>query len=96
MTTNNINAQKKSGGFDESQLDVPCDNSYAPEGLLAYISGVLESSEEEEMEEHMLACRSCRGFFITILSVRAEARAADAVDGVSKVAMLGDFRKSKP
>jgi predicted anti-sigma-YlaC factor YlaD len=93
MTTKNRNAQKKAGGFDESQFDVPCDNSYAPESLLAYISGALESSEEEKMEEHMLACRSCRGFFITILSVRAEARAGDASNGASKVTRLGDFRK---
>ena len=102
MNTNNKRQVKaRPCGFSEPQQGGKCVVRGAKESLYGYISGALESFEAVEVEDHLLGCRPCRDFFVTMLDVRAEARTSKELrdaEGIpepdgTQVIRLGDFRK---
>ena len=74
------------------------------EKLSDYLAGPLESVVAKEVEDHLLECLHCREFFLTVLSIRGEARMAKAASGGeephaaedAKVLRFADFRKEWP
>ena len=101
MTNKNRLVKARARGFSEPQQGGKCVVRGAKESLYGYISGALESSEAVEVEDHLLGCRPCRDFFVTMLGVRASARSSRELrdaEGIpepdsAQVTRLGDFRK---
>jgi predicted anti-sigma-YlaC factor YlaD len=60
----------------DAQLSGACTYPATGERLSEYLADPLESPAAKEVEEHLLDCRHCREFFLTILSMRGEARMA--------------------
>jgi anti-sigma factor RsiW len=78
-----------------------CTNPVIGDRLSAYISNPLDDATAEEVEDHLLECRHCRKFFLTMLRIRGEARRTkDAPDGDNgrapsdeKLVRFPDFKK---
>ncbi len=97
MSTNN-------NGFAKTQHGGSCTDPQVGEGLSAYITDPLEEGAED-VEDHLLNCRPCREFYLTMLDILDEARAKNGARGGSNnghtpdeeaTPSLADFRKSWP
>lgn len=97
----NINLLK----FKDVHLTGACINPAAGERLSEYLADPLESPAAKDVEAHLLDCRHCREFFLTVFSLRDAARTAqqtqeDAGGGDARseqdanVLAMAHFRKS--
>lgn len=87
--------------YTEVQSYAICTNPPIQERVFAYIADQLDGSGAEEVEDHLLECRDCREFFLTMLNVRKEVQKQGNLngnEGIPKsnetlVPMLADYRK---
>lgn len=90
--------------FPKPEFPKACTSPAVGRRLSAYIVGLIEGPEAEELEEHMLGCRSCREFYSVVSSMRGEARkmnnaregADESAAKGARVLRLADFRKEWP
>lgn len=59
-----------------AHLTGACVDPATGERISEYLADPLDSPAAEEVEAHLLDCLHCREFFLTILSIRGEARMA--------------------
>ena len=98
---NLTDAQLDGAKVTDAQPDGACINPAMGERLSAYLADPLESPAAQEVEAHLLDCRHCREFFLTVLSFRGEARMAQKTkDGEEqcaeqhpKVLKMAHYRK---
>lgn len=86
----------------EAQAGDSCNSSDVGELLPEYILDLLEDSEAEEVEDHLLDCLHCREKYLNIFGIRSEARRAIAspdaqssASGGKKVLKMTDFKKDR-
>lgn len=71
--------------------------------LYAYLDDPVNEPAAEEIEDHVLDCRDCRGFLLMTLNLRREGRRAKVAQGEelpgsadAEVVSIGEFRKEYP
>lgn len=87
-----------------AHVSVSCAKPGIRQHLSIYITDPLDDPLAEEVEDHLLDCRHCREFFMTMLQLRDEARRQKEARGggngrpsnEAKVFSLADFKKGGP
>lgn len=85
----------------EPQIGGLCLSRGFRERLAAYVTNPLDYPSAEEIEDHLLDCRDCREFFLTMLKMRSHTTQSKnkafrngATDtDQAEVFRLADFRK---
>lgn len=85
----------------EAQFSGTCITPDVQDQVFEYIADLLEDREAERIEDHLLDCRHCREFFLTMRRIGSEAHkeqnSRGGEDGQSpnshaQVLRLSDFR----